>query len=83
MFIPDDGEWDEVKRELLDENTRSRALKRYSAITASLPKTTPDLDYDVEFDPDLMQHNTLLPRRNRLANVYDDDRLGLDIWLPR
>jgi CRISPR-associated helicase Cas3 len=81
VFIPDDAEWDTVKRELLDEDTRGAALKRYSTLTAGLPRTTSNLDYDVEFDPDLMQHNILLPRRNRLANVYDDDRLGLDIWL--
>ena len=51
-------------------------------MTANLPGTPQRLGIEDMFDPDLMEHNILLPLRNRLTDVYDYD-IGLDIWLPR
>ena len=31
--------------------------------------------------PKLLEHDILLPRRNMVAHVYDDE-IGLDRWLP-
>lgn len=82
VYIPEDHEWDEVKANLLNERTRRDFQKRYVTLTANLPGTPRRLGIEDMFDPDLMEHNMLLPLRNRLTDVYDDD-IGLDIWLPR
>jgi CRISPR-associated helicase Cas3/CRISPR-associated endonuclease Cas3-HD len=80
ILIPDINEWEEVKQGLTNKNRTRRDYRKYSYLTASLPKSIDKLRIRNYFDPDLLEQNILLPKKEYLNIIYDP-RLGTDKWL--
>lgn len=77
VFIPEINDWDSVKNELLYGVSREN-FKKFGDLTASLPiSSTKIKEY---FDEELMEKNILLPKKECLVIVYDEN-IGLDKWL--
>lgn len=82
VLIPDsEDEAEKIKTELLSSERIDRNLfKKYSNLVASLPRSKNDLTLEEFFDPELMDRHILLPRKEKLRELYDI-RMGLDKWL--
>ena len=72
VFVPDAGEYDSAKSDLLAGNP-----EKWTGVTASLP-VRPNAMADM-FDRDLFEKGILLPNRESLEDIYDSN-LGLDKW---
>ncbi len=81
VFIPDEKDWDFVKKELLDgrANMTDDRFKKFGELTASLPIPFYKIG-DELFDEELMDMNILLPKKDHLREIYDQN-IGLDKWL--
>jgi CRISPR-associated helicase Cas3 len=77
VFVPDFEQWDEVKYALM-KRLPKESYKKYGLLTASLPSGA-QLRDDY-FDSELLEKNILLPKKERLNEIYDE-KLGLDKWL--
>lgn len=82
VLIPDsEDEVEKIKAELLSSRRIDRNLfKKYSNLVASLPRSKNDIALEEFFDSDLMDRHVLLPRKEKLHELYDS-RMGLDKWL--
>ena len=80
VFIPRDEEWESVRQELV-EKPKKESFKKFGLISASLPSKA-NIPKEEFFDEELLENGILLPKRERLADIYDEN-LGLDIWLTR
>ena len=81
VLIPDMKDWDQVKELLMMKKRLTKTdYRRLSNITASLPKKVYDLGIVDDFDPDALEKNILLPKKEYLNQVYDNI-LGTDKWL--
>ncbi|MFY9300239.1 MAG: CRISPR-associated helicase Cas3' [Candidatus Nitrosotenuis sp.] len=78
VFIPDMYQWDEVKEALVNGLPKD-AYKKFGDLTASIPSGI-NLSVGDFFDDVLIEKNILLPKKDRLAEIYDQ-KLGLDKWL--
>lgn len=82
VLIPDsEDEVEKIKVELLSSRRIDRNLfKKYSNLVASLPRSRNGIALEEFFDPDLMDRHVLLPRKEKLHELYDS-RIGLDKWI--
>jgi CRISPR-associated endonuclease/helicase Cas3 len=80
VFIPNDDEWEEVRKSLLNNDVKN-SFKKFGLISASLPAKA-NLPKNDFFDSMLLEKGILLPKRERLSEIYDKN-LGLDVWLIR
>lgn len=78
VFIPDIEDWDEVKNGLLYGVSRE-SFKKFGNLTASLPISLDRIGINL-FDEELMERNILLPKKEHLGTIYDNN-MGLDRWL--
>jgi CRISPR/Cas system-associated endonuclease/helicase Cas3 len=78
VLIPDLKDWDEVKELLMKKRLTKTDYRRFSNITASMPRKV----YGIEdyFDGDVLEKNILLPKKEYLNEVYDSV-LGTEKWL--
>ena len=77
VFIPDSGDWDDVKDELLHDMSRNSS-KKFVGLTATLPVSSYNVGREM-FDDELMEKNILLPKKKYLEDIYDK-KMGLDKW---
>ena len=76
VYIPDISEWNICKRDLLSDSKIKHKI--YEKKKASLPRSARQLlEY---WDKELYEKNILLPKKDRLDDIYDKD-LGLDKWI--
>jgi CRISPR-associated helicase Cas3/CRISPR-associated endonuclease Cas3-HD len=78
VFIPDEDDWEDVKNGLLYGITRDN-FKKFGKLTASLPVSLDKVGLEY-FDEELMEKNILLPKKEYLRTIYDENT-GLDSWL--
>jgi CRISPR-associated endonuclease/helicase Cas3 len=78
VFIPELENWDGVKNVLMTNLTKD-AYKKFGEFTASLPVSVDKIGREL-FDQDLLEKNILLPKKENLETVYDEN-MGLDKWL--
>jgi CRISPR-associated endonuclease/helicase Cas3 len=78
VFVPELENWDEVKNVLMTNLTKD-AYKKFGEFTASLPVSVDKIGREL-FDQDLLEKNILLPKKENLETVYDEN-MGLDKWL--
>ena len=78
VFIPNEKEWDSVKKGLLDDTSESD-FKRFGGLSASLPIPLDKIKREW-WDEELIDKNILLPKKQYLQKIYDKT-VGLDIWL--
>ena len=82
ILIPDTGDWDKVKKLVLKSKTK-KDYKTFSNITASMPGKVDDLRIKRDkFNPDVLEKNILLPKKDCLNELYDSV-LGTDVCLVR
>ena len=81
VLIPDVQEWDEIKQILMKKRLTKSDYRRFSNISASLPKKVHDLGIGEDyFDNDALEKNILLPKKDYLNEVYHS-KIGTDKWL--
>ena len=78
VFIPDEKDWDKVRKELLYGIAKD-TFKKFGTLTASLPVSLDKIGLEY-FDEELMEKNILLPKKEYLRIIYDEN-VGLDSWL--
>jgi CRISPR-associated endonuclease/helicase Cas3 len=82
VLIPELRDWNEVKELLMKKRLTKTDYRRFSNMTASLPRKVHDLDIVDKFDPDVLEKNILLPKKENLNEVYDSV-LGTDRLIVR
>jgi len=80
VFIPDEGDWEDVRSELVN-GMHNRNIKRVGELAASRPVSLEKIGLD-KIDEDLMEKNILLPKKQHLKTIYDENT-GLDAWYPQ
>ncbi len=80
VLIPEVEEWEGIKQRLMKTRLTKTDYRAFSNISASLPKKVYDLGIQDYFDADVFEKNILLPKKERLNQVYDGI-LGTDKWL--
>jgi len=80
VIIPDESDWQSVRSDLLNIPTRD-SFKKFGLISASLP-TRANISREEFFDAELIEKGILLPKKEKLSEIYDKN-LGLDIWLTK
>ena len=80
MLIPETEDWEQVKKIVMKKRMTKTEYRRFSNISASLPKSIYELGILHYFDDDALEKNILLPKMKYLDEVYDKT-LGTDKWL--
>jgi CRISPR/Cas system-associated endonuclease/helicase Cas3 len=78
VFIPKLENWEWMKNALMTNLTKD-TYKKFGELTASLPVSVDKIGREL-FDQDLLEKNLLLPKKENLGIVYDEN-VGLDKWL--
>ena len=71
IFIPDLEEWEGVKQGLTNKNMTLREYRKFSYLTASLPKSIDKLGIRDYFDSELLEQSILLPKKEYLNIIYE------------
>jgi hypothetical protein len=69
VLIPDLDEWDEIKVRITDSSLTRTGYRRFSDISATLPRKIYDLGIQRYFDEEALEKNILLPRKEYLDEV--------------
>lgn len=78
VFVPELENWDELKNALVNNQLKNN-FKKYGLLTATLPRSVDKIGREY-FDEELLEKNILLPKKEHLKTIYDDN-MGLDKWL--
>jgi len=78
VFIPEYNDWDELQDSLVNNRLKDN-YKKYGLLTATLPRSVYKIGIEY-FDEELMEKNILLPKKECLKTIYDED-VGLDKWV--
>ena len=78
VFIPEAKDWNELKDALANNRLKDN-FKQYGLLTATLPRSVYKIGIEY-FDEELMEKNILLPKKEHLKTIYDED-MGLDKWV--
>lgn len=78
VFIPELENWDELKDALVNNQLKDN-FKKYGLLTATLPRSVDKIGREY-FDEELIEKNILLPKKEHLRTVYDEN-MGLDKWI--
>jgi CRISPR-associated endonuclease/helicase Cas3 len=77
VFIPELENWDELKDALVNNQLKDN-FKKYGLLTATLPRSVDKIGREY-FDEELLEKNILLPKKEHLKTIYDEN-MGLDKW---
>ncbi|WP_205099034.1 CRISPR-associated helicase Cas3' [Candidatus Nitrosotenuis uzonensis] len=80
VIIPDESNWENVRSDLL-KNVNRDSFKKFGLFSASLP-TKAKISREEFFDAELMEKGILLPKKEKLREIYDKN-LGFDVWLTK
>ena len=78
VFIPESKDWEKLKDSLTNNRLKDN-FKKYGLLTATLPRSVYKIGIEY-FDEELIKKNILLPKKEHLKTIYDED-MGLDKWI--
>ncbi|MBC8250576.1 MAG: CRISPR-associated helicase Cas3' [Candidatus Nitrosopelagicus sp.] len=78
VFVPELENWDELRDTLVNNQLKDN-FKEYGLLTATLPHSVDKIGREY-FDEELLEKNILLPKKEYLKTIYDENT-GLDKWI--